>query len=46
MLADLVATRRPPVLLTTFVDLDEAANMFSFEFEFLSNADGLLSVYF
>ncbi len=35
-----------PVMVTTFVDLADSASLLSFDFEFLSDAEGLLSVYF
>jgi len=35
-----------PVVLTTFLDLAEPSNYFSFDFQFLGDADGMLSGYF
>lgn len=42
----LVLETGSPVMVTSFVELAEPASLLSFDFEFLSDADGLLSVYF
>ena len=39
-------TTGSPVMLTTFLDLDQPADLVSFDFQFLSQAEGLLSVFF